>query len=367
MESLKRVFFAVTNDLNSDQRMLRICSTLAAAGYQVHLHGRALPESRTLTQRNFEQTRMQLWFRKGPLFYLEFNIRLFLYALSEKTDCLSAVDLDTLPAMRLAAWFKNKPLVYDAHEIFTEVPELLHDGPKKRIWQWVERVFLTGVRYCYTVNHSLAQWYAQKHGIRMQVIRNMPFAVQLQTRQPHEGFILYQGALNAGRGLEALITTMQHLPMPLYLAGKGDVEPQLRAQVVAAGLEKKVHFTGQLDPEALRELTAKAWLGVNLLESQSLNYYFSLANKFFDYAQLGVPQLCMDFPEYTVLNEAHEVAVLTVNIDPQHLATQIQQLASDPARYERLSQNALVAAKHWTWEHEAPTLLAVYKDVFLRK
>jgi glycosyltransferase involved in cell wall biosynthesis len=367
MESLKRVFFAVTNDLNSDQRMLRICSTLAAAGYQVHLHGRALPESRTLTQRNFEQTRMQLWFRKGPLFYLEFNIRLFLYALGEKTDCLSAVDLDTLPAMRMAARLKNKPLVYDAHEIFTEVPELLHDGPKKRLWQWVERVFLPGVRFSYTVNHSLAQWYAQKHGIRMQVIRNMPFAAQMQTRQPHEGFILYQGALNAGRGLEALLTAMQHLPMPLYLAGKGDVEPGLRAQVVAAGLEKQVHFTGQLDPEALRELTTYAWLGVYLLESQSLNYYFSLANKFFDYAQLGVPQLCMDFPEYTLLNEAHEVAVLTASIDPQHLSTQIQQLASDPARYERLSQNALVAAQQWTWEHEAPTLLAVYKDVFLRK
>jgi glycosyltransferase involved in cell wall biosynthesis len=367
MESLKRLFFAVTNDLTSDQRMLRICSTLAAAGYQVHLHGRVLPESRTMTQRNFEQTRMRLWFRKGPLFYIEFNIRLFLYALGEKTDCLSAVDLDTLPAMRLAAWLRNKPLVYDAHEIFTEVPELLHDGPKKRLWQWVEHFFLPGVRYSYTVNHSLAQWYAQKHGIHMHVIRNMPFAAQMHTRQSNEGFILYQGALNAGRGLEALIAAMPQLSMPLYLAGKGDVEAQLRARVVAEGLEKQVFFTGQLDPEALRELTAKAWLGVNLLESQSLNYYYSLANKFFDYAQLGVPQLCMDFPEYSLLNEAHEVAVLTASIDPQHLATQIQQLTSDPERYEQLSRNALVAAKHWTWESEAPKLLALYKDVFLRK
>ncbi len=367
MERLNRLFFAVTNDLNSDQRMLRICSTLAAAGYEVHLHGRELPGSRVLTQRNFVQTRMRLWFRKGPLFYLEFNIRLFLYALGETTDCLSAVDLDTLPAMRLAAWIKNKPLVYDAHEIFTEVPEILHSKPKQRIWQWVERTFLPGVRSSYTVNHSLAQWYAQKHGIQMQVVRNMPFAAHLIARQPHEGFILYQGALNEGRGLEALIEAMKLLPMPLYLAGKGDVAPQLQAQVAAAGLTQQVHFTGQLDPEALRELTAKAWLGVNLLESHSLNYYYSLANKFFDYAQLGVPQLCMDFPEYSLLNEAHEVALLTNSLAPQTLASQIQRLANEANLYERLSNNALKAAQEWTWEQEAPKLLALYKEVFLRK
>jgi len=367
MESLKRIFFAVTNDLNSDQRMLRICSTLAAAGYQVHLLGRELPESRTLTKRNFTQSRMTLWFRTGPLFYLEFNIRLFLYALGEKTDCLSAVDLDTLPAMRLAAWLKNKSLVYDAHEIFTEVPELLHSKSKQRLWQWVERAFLPGVRHAYTVNYSLAQWYAQKHGIQMQVVRNMPFAAKTKAQQPHQGFILYQGALNEGRGLEALIAAMKQLSMPLYLAGKGDVVPQLQAQVAAAGLHSRVHFTGQLDPEALRELTAKAWLGVNLLESASLNYYYSLANKFFDYAQMGVPQLCMDFPEYALLNETHEVAVLTASLDPQQLVAHIQKLADNPEYYQRLHRNALEAARVWTWEQEAPKLLSLYKEVFLRK
>ncbi|MCC6724648.1 MAG: glycosyltransferase, partial [Saprospiraceae bacterium] len=42
---MKRIICTVSNDLSYDQRMIRICSTLANAGYEVTLLGRKLPDS----------------------------------------------------------------------------------------------------------------------------------------------------------------------------------------------------------------------------------------------------------------------------------------------------------------------------------
>lgn len=367
MESMKKLFFAVTNDLNSDQRMLRICNSLSDAGYQVHLRGRLLPESRPLNDRVFEQSRMKLFFTKGPFFYLEYNLRIFLFALTEKADLLSAVDLDTLPGVRLAAILLNKLFVYDAHEIFTEVPELLHSKTKQGVWRWIERIFLWRVKHSYTVNHSLAQWYFQKHGLEMRVVRNMPFRCTPPTIADVPPFILYQGALNEGRGLEALIEAMQFLPMPLMIAGRGDLDLSLRSLSKRLQLDERVNFLGQLEPEALQQLTQQAWLGVNLLEDTALNYYLSLANKFFDYVQAHVPQLCMDFPEYNMLNETHAVAILIRSLDPNDLADYILRLQGDSERYTQLQNNCKVASEVWVWENECEALLAVYAAAFARK
>jgi glycosyltransferase involved in cell wall biosynthesis len=361
---MKKLFFAVTNDLNSDQRMWRICSSLQAANYEVSLYGRALPQSRPLPKRAYQQTRQTHWFTQGALFYLEFNLRLFFKALQQDADAFCAVDLDSLIALRFAAILRNKPLVYDAHEIFTEVPELLANPLKKKVWQWVEKLLIPGIKHAYTVNQSLAQWYARQYGIQMKVVRNMPFAVQHES-QPCEGFILYQGALNAGRGIEPLLLAMKLLPNErLVIAGRGDLDEQLRKMSVQNGLGDRVQFTGQLEPEALRQLSARAWLGVNLLESKSLNYYYSLANKFFDYAQAEIPQLCMDFPEYRILNETYEVALLCKDLEPELLARQIRDLRESPETYARLKENSKQAAQAWLWKYEEPVLLEVYQGVF---
>lgn len=363
---MKRILLAVTNDINSDQRMWRICSTLHEAGYQVQLVGRQLPHSRPLPHRPYQQHRMRLWFHKGPLFYAEFNIRLFLYAVGSQVDAYSAVDLDTLPALFVAARLRQLPLCYDAHEIFTEVPELAHGGFKQRIWQKIEGLLLPKIRHAYTVNHSLAQWYAQKHGIRMEVVRNMPFARNFSPPQ-HEAFILYQGALNAGRGLAELLAAAPQLPVRVVIAGRGDMEEALRATIKQQKLADKVEMVGQLDPEALQSLTQKAWLGVNLLESTSLNYYYSLANKFFDYVQAGVPQLGMDYPEYTLLNNEFEVSILLSELNSQAVVNAIHHLWNHADKYKHLQQQAQLAAQQWTWEAERPKLLGVYERLFTAK
>ena len=119
----KRIIVSVTNDLATDQRVHKVCTFLMEQGAQVTLVGRKLPNSLPV-KREYRTHRMRLLFKKGALFYVFFNIRLYLYLLFHRCDVLVANDLDTLLANAEAKRWKRIPLVYDSHEYFTEVPEL---------------------------------------------------------------------------------------------------------------------------------------------------------------------------------------------------------------------------------------------------
>ncbi len=119
-------------------------------------------------------------------------------------------------------------------------------------------------------------------------------------------------------------------------------------------------------PEALRALTAQATVGIMLLENIGLSYYYSLANKFFDYVQAGIPQLCIDFPEYRALNAQYEVAVLVPDLAPATLAAGLALLlpgGQPGAYYEQLAANCRLARAEWSWQQEEKKLVQLYDEL----
>jgi hypothetical protein len=122
---MKRIVFTVTNDLCYDQRMERICSALAENGYDVCLIGRADKNSNALDKRSYEQQRIICSFEKGKLFYIEYNFKLLWKLLFTKTDIICSIDLDSILPGYLASLLRGKTIVYDAHEYFTEMEEVV--------------------------------------------------------------------------------------------------------------------------------------------------------------------------------------------------------------------------------------------------
>jgi len=112
--ALKKVSLSVINDLVTDNRVNKVALSLQKMGFEPLLVGRLLPGSQAV-ERNYATHRMKLMFRKGPLFYFEYNFRLFFFLLNSGVDVFVANDLDTLPANYLARRIKHKPLVYDSH------------------------------------------------------------------------------------------------------------------------------------------------------------------------------------------------------------------------------------------------------------
>jgi glycosyltransferase involved in cell wall biosynthesis len=361
----KKIVFTVTNDLNHDQRMIRICTALASANYDIHLIGRVLPNSKTIVNQSFTQHRLKIWFQKGKLFYAEYNIRLFFFLLKNRFDIVCGIDLDTILPCYLVSKIKQKVCVYDSHEYFTEVPELLGRPFPKRVWEKIADFVLPKIKYCYTVGSCLADLFEKRYGVPYAVIQNVPFQ-QTTHYQPvlNNKIILYQGALNAGRGLEAAIEAMQQIEgATLWLAGEGDLSQSLRQQVDNQGLTHKVKFLGFIAPKDLPQLTAQATIGLNLLDNKSLSYYYSLANKFFDYIQHGVPQITMRFPEYEKICLEHHVAELIDDLSVNAIVNALKHLLNDNDYHNHLKINALNAAKIFNWENESKKLIHFYQQI----
>lgn len=361
---LARLYFTVTNDLSYDQRMARICNSLAEAGYRVTLVGRKMKNSIPLTDRIFEQKRLACFFNKGKLFYAEYNFRLFIFLLFKKMDGICAIDLDTILPCLLVSKIKNVKRIYDAHELFCEMKEVVSRPRIYKAWKWIERKTVPRFQYGYTVNETIAHIFQNEYGRNYEVIRNMPLLQPSITKATREKFILYQGAVNEGRSFETLVPAMRNVPAKLVICGDGNFMEQTKALVIKYGLEDKVIFNGMLTPETLRSINQKAFIGITIFENNGDSNYYSLANRFFDYMHAGIPQLCVDYPEYHKINAEYEVALLIPDVSEQSISVALNKLLDENEYWEKLHQNCIKASDVLNWQQEEIKLNQFYKNIF---
>lgn len=362
----KKIVFTVSNDLATDQRMIRLSNSLAQAGWSVLLIGREKPNSPPLKQYAFEQVRLKLPFHQGPLFYLFLNLALWRYLKKLSEDYLLAnVDLDTLPV----GWMlrRNQPdrWLYEAHEYFPEVPELQSRPWVKYIWLKIEQAILPKLKYVSTVSESVAQHFRILYPhLEVVVARNFPMQ-RFQIRHPSYSprYLLYQGDLNEGRGIELAIEAVSFFnDLHLLIVGDGYLKTALEDMKQKSPAKDRIKFLGRIFPEELKTITDNAWVGINLLENKGLNYYYSLANKFGDYLQAGLPQINMNYPEYVLLNNP-PVSELMNDYTTEDLIQAIINL-EDTKYYQLLSQNAIDKRSQCNWENEFEKLTEWYASKF---
>jgi glycosyltransferase involved in cell wall biosynthesis len=179
--------------------------------------------------------------------------------------------------------------------------------------------------------------------------------------EPKEKFILYQGAVNEGRCFETLIPAMKEVNAKLWIVGKGNLLHQVRELISEHTLEEKIEIRGNLPPAQLIKLTPAAYLGITLFESTGMNQYYSLANRFFDYIMAGIPQLCVNYPEYAAINKRFNVAYLVNDTQPGTITAVLNNLLANDVLYQQLRSNCLKARAILNWEMEQQILLDFYK------
>jgi len=366
----QKLILTVTNDLTGDQRIHKVAMSLLKAGMEPVLVGRKLPLSLPLN-RPYPCVRLRLLFRKGPMFYVCFNLRLFLYLLFCNADRFLANDLDTLPAVWYAGRVRRKPVIYDSHEYFTEVPELVHRPRVRRIWERLEAHIFPKLTRVYTVNESIASIYQEKYGVPVGIVRNLP---RQDRKEPEPGMvpenftgcpvILYQGAVNVGRGLEEIIRAMEHLPeMRLIIVGEGDIRKDLIGLVQTLGVGDRVYLPGRVPFENLAWYTRQATIGISIEQDIGLNYRYALPNKLFDYMQAGLPVLASDLPEIRRVVEEAQFGTIINRFDPVYLSDTIRSMTKDQEKMQQWHLNALKSFPRYTWESQEPTLLSLVSSL----
>ncbi len=368
----KKLFFTVTNDLVYDQRMIRICGSLSAAGYDVTLVGRRNKHAPPLGTQPFHQRRLPTWFRRGKGFYIEYNLRLFFFLLTKKMSAVCAIDLDTILPCYFVSWIRRIPRLYDAHELFCEMQEVVSRPAIYKIWKAIERFCVPKMPIGYTINDLIANEFFKLYGVRYAVIRNVPVLGPVMTNPtspvapplPAGRFILYQGAVNEGRCFESLIPAMQTVDAPLLICGDGNFMEQARTLVRQYGLEDKVIFRGMVRPEDLGAITRSAYAGITLFDRQGTSNYYSLANRFFDYIHAGIPQLAVNYPAYREINNSCRIAVLVDEPGVREISDALNTLLNNTELYHTLLANCKQARLYYNWQEEEIKLVRLYQQLF---
>ncbi len=345
----KKIIFCMTSNFAFDQRMQRIAE--AFQQYDIVVYNRGC-----VNYKNIEVLNAACYINKGFLAYIEYNLRLFFHLFFNKYDALYLVDTDTLFAGGMSSFFKTSKFIFDSHEYFIEVPELQDRVMKKNIWKLIEKIFIPRMHLCITVNQSLSEILTREYKKEFFVIRNVPITRTKIEHNSTKKIIIYQGAINVGRGLECAIDAMLHLEgFELHLYGKGDLMNVLKSKVENLCLSAKVFFFGNVNPDVLWQKTNEAYIGLNLLEASSKNYYYSLANKFFDYIHAEVPSVNMAFPEYENILSKHKVGLMLEELNPSLLVNKIKELDNIDFR-KQLIGNCIKYKGCYTWEEESKKL-----------
>jgi glycosyltransferase involved in cell wall biosynthesis len=336
-------------------------------------------------------------------------------------------DFDTLPPGWLWAKLHRRPVLYDAHEYYTELQRpRLHGLAGKILLPLInaaEQALSRSAAAVVTVDERIARRY---HNRRIVIIGHYPpadFAQNLARSAPSGAptklghspapspqppapspqppapspqppvpsphspapspqpplpspraappapTLVYAGRFSTDRGLVVIAQVLQRL------AGQG-LRPRLRllgtwtspAEEQAfwqamAGLESQVEMVGWVQFEQVPAQLATADVALALLQPIE-RYVAALPVKLFEYMASGLPVVISDFPPNRAVVAGADCGILVDPADAEDVAAAIARLLNDPDEAHRLGANGRRAFEaQYNWSALEQRLLALYAEL----
>ena len=267
----------LNGEIKNDNRVIKMIRTLSQRAYVDLYYVNGVDTDNSIFNKNVNlySSNYKASFRRKIIqhsfFIWEFNF-FFAQVVNKKVhyDYVWCNDLPTLnPGLKIAKKMGAK-LIYDSHEIYLETLNQFFprktNGVKKIIFKLnlefmrfigrkFNRIAIPQVDTFITVNESLQQYFRSKYKVKNQlVLMNFP---ELDKRNASINFrqlfqwkdddviLIYQGALNEGRGLRLLIDVMNTIDdkYKLIVLGNGPLKPFLKALLYPKN--KQVKFIDQ--------------------------------------------------------------------------------------------------------------------------
>ncbi|MBC7722021.1 MAG: glycosyltransferase, partial [Pedobacter sp.] len=149
----------------------------------------------------------------------------------------------------------------------------------------------------------------------------------------------------------------------LLICGNGNFFNQTKQLITQYHLEDKIELKGYLLPNELQDITQQCHIGITIFEAEGLNQYYSLANRFFDYMMAGLPQVCVDYPEYRLINNQDQFAYLITDVGEKTIAKALNKLLDDVVLYSQLQQKCFTARASLNWQEEEKILVNFWKNI----
>ena len=275
------------------------------------------------------------------------------------------------PAVYLLCLRHGARYIYDAHDFYSQLED---NESFPSFWsRWIipfERVVET---WCIkhaaavvTVNDGIAQLIQDAYGPRAIIIRNahdlrLDQAPSQHIRQqlhlpPDQFLVVSVGHAKPGMAIEEMLKALLSLPLNVHVAFLGDGYAPYDKTVQEHNLEGRVHFVLPVKPYEVVPFIRSADAAIVLYYSKSVDYQYSLPNRFFQSIAAELPMLYPELAEIKRLAELYSVGMLIDPRLPQSISTAIEELMRDPERVHHLKHNLRIAKEKLSWEHEEEVL-----------
>ena len=384
-----KVCMHVTHVTNRDYRVMREATALVEAGFEVSIvdiiDDREQPVEEIIASVNMKHvlipglnvpTRFKPWFLvKAALMIIRSAIRL----IHTPADVYHAHDEKGLPACYIAARWRRKPLIFDAHEIPFDDPNIAR---RHRLRALATHILARMLPRCATVI-TTSPLYAQEirnqyHYPEVTLVRNFPTyrAVPKSDRLqqyldlgPDVRIALYQGNLQPNRSLDQLVRAAPFLEPDIVIVMMGTAKETTRDQledlIVSEGVANRVKIIPPVPYEELLDWTASADIGLTIFQPDyTRSIRFCLPNKLFEYLMAGLPVLSSPLDAIAEVLKTYNVGQIVSSLAPADVAAAINIILADRAALARMRLNALEAAKHeLCWEKESLQLISLYQKI----
>lgn len=373
--------------VDHDPRINKVARSLADRGYEVEIMAPTLEPTVTEVDVGRGVRYIRVPRRPGRLF-LVYQEEFKRSARRRSFDYVHANDLTTLTVAWELARLRRVPLIYDAHELWTENVEF--DGrewsPMSRRTRTIagrwERFLLRDVDLLVTVGPSIVAEFERRDHLKRAplLLANYP-SLKLLQAEPERPSIrtecgltdshfitLYLGGVNPLRNIETVIRAHSHLPEDHVFVIRGpSVEAfsdEYRALAREVGVEERVFF---LPPVAMDDVIAGAAgadCGIVMLRNICKNFYFFYPNKLFEYALAGLPIAASDFPDVARFIRDERCGVTFDPDSPESIASAVLSLSADRDEARAMGERgraSIVAGKNW--ETAVEELVAAYREL----
>ncbi|MEI6372358.1 MAG: glycosyltransferase [Actinomycetes bacterium] len=276
-------------------------------------------------------------------------------------------------AERALAAGRSCAVVYDAHEFMPGV------RAKSDVWRRANRAhehtYIIRADRVVTVSAQLADLLQTTHSLALtpNVVLNAPEAesviavegqgiravLELADDIP---LVVYHGSPAKQRGLETVVRALADLPgyhAVFVLPQAAESALYLNDAIDEVGVRDRVHFLPYVPHDQVVDFLRSADVGVIPIE-HDVNHEIALITKFFDYALAGLPIVVSDVKAMSEAVEDNHIGTVFPAGDAPAAARALRDAYDNRARYAEGYTAELLQG--WTWEQQAETLLATYRE-----
>lgn len=313
------------------------------------------------------------------IFYLRFIrsglwiINIIIHSLFKKYSIVTyfgPIDLITIPFFK---FIKKSKIIYFSGDL---VSNNNSDNKIEFIYKNIERYFLKYCDQIFVVNDGMKQYFQNEYNIKnnIEIIWNAPYQFKLNKNNIfslrkklniHEESVIfgYVGYLSAkGRSLNNLIKVFSKLSTKkqLIIAGYGQLEKKMN---IINKKYKNIHYIGVLNWSDIQYFIREIDVGLVLLENISLNYYYALPTKLFQYLSCSKPVVSSNFPTMGGLVKKYDCGW---PIKPNY--KQIYKTINNISKKDVIEKNKKINAIKYlfTWEIQEKKILKIFHS-FLEK